>query len=386
VRATFLPPFRHTIGEEEINEVVDTLKSDWITTGPKTRKFEELFQRFIGSRHAIAVNSCTAALHLSLAACGVEKGDEVITTPFTFASTVEVIIHQNAKPVLVDIEDETYNIDVSSIAGTITRKTKAIVPVHYAGHPCEMDGIAEIASDHKLAVIEDAAHALGSSYNGRSIGTIGDATCFSFYATKNLTTGEGGAVTTNDAHIAKRIALMSLHGISKDAWKRYSSEGTWYYEILCPGYKYNMADVQAALGIRQLLKLENMQARREHIARLYNSAFEKRFEIRTPTVKKGVKHAWHLYPILLEPDLLKVDRATFVEALRSENVGTSVHFIPIHLHPYYRDRYKFKCGDFPIAESVYNNEISLPIYPRMSDDDVADVVTAVEKVADFYAV
>ena len=384
VRKQFLPPFRHTIGNEEINEVVDTLRSDWITTGPKTHRFEEMFKHYIGCTHAIAVNSCTAALHLSLVVNEIGEGDEVITSPFTFAATADVIVHQNAKPVFVDIEKDTYNIDPAELKEKITEKTKAIIPVHYAGHPCEMDEILKIAKEHDIVVIEDAAHAIGASCKNKKIGTIGNTTCFSFYATKNLTTAEGGMVTTDDDELAEKIRILSLHGISKDAWKRYSSEGSWYYEILYPGYKYNMTDIQAAIGIHQLNKLEQMQKRREEIAKSYNEAFENMYEIIIPTVKKYVGHAWHLYPVQINTNLIGIDRAKFIDALKAENIGTSVHFIPIHLHSYYRDRYGFKQGDLPNAESVYNHEISLPIYPRMTDNDVEDVIIAVKKLVDYY--
>lgn len=384
VRNEFLPPFRPMIGDEEINEVIDTLKSDWITTGPKTHKFEELFKEYIGCEHAIALNSCTAGLHLSLVAIGIQEGDEVITSPFTFAATANVIIHQKAKPAFVDVEEDTYNIDAERIGEAISDKTRAIIPVHYAGHSCEMDKILKIAKEYGLTVIEDAAHALGATYKGRKIGTIGDATSFSFYATKNITTGEGGMLTTDSDELAEKIRVFSLHGISKDAWKRYSSEGSWYYEVLYPGYKYNMTDIQASMGIHQLKKLEQMQERREEIAKIYTETFENMPEIIPPTDKKHVRHAWHLYPIQINTNLLRIDRNNFIEALKAENIGTSVHFIPLHLHPYYRDRFGFKRGDYPNAEYVYEREVSLPIYPKMTDKDVEDVITAIGKIVNHY--
>lgn len=386
VRDKLLPPFRHSIGKAEINEVIDTLNSDWITTGPKTFKFESIFCKTIGSKHAIAVNSCTAALHLSIAALGVGKEDEVITSPFTFAATPEVIINQNATPVFVDIEKDTYNIDPAKIEEKITDKTKAILPVHYAGHPCDMDKIMKIAKENDLSVIEDAAHAIGSKYKNKYIGDIGDLTCFSFYATKNLTTAEGGMITTNEDILEDKIRIMSLHGISKDAWKRYSSGGSWYYEILSPGYKYNMNDIQASIGIHQLKKLDNMQKRRLEIVKNYDDAFKDVPQINTPTVKKYATHAWHLYPVQINTDLLKINRNMFIDALKAENIGSSVHFIPIHLHPYYKNKYGFKYGDFPLSEFVYEREISLPIYPKMTDRDVEDVVEAVMKIINYYKV
>ncbi len=386
IRNTFLQPFKHSIGEEEINEVVNTLKSDWITTGPKTFKFEEMFSESVNSKYAIAVNSCTAALHLSLAACGIEDRDEVITTPLTFAATSEVIIHQNAKPIFVDIEKETFNIDPAKIEEKITKKTKAIIPVHYGGHACAMDEIITIANDYDLMVIEDAAHAIGTKYKDKNIGNIGDMTCFSFYATKNLTTAEGGMITTNDEELAEKARILSLHGISKDAWNRYSSEGSWYYEILFPGFKYNMSDLQASIGIHQLDKLDHMQKRREEIANIYNNSFKDIPQIFIPTVKSYTTHAWHLYPLLINTDLLKINRNEFIEALKAENIGTSVHFIPLHLHPYYKERYGFKRGDFPNAEDIFDHEISLPLYPRMTDEDVFDVVYAVRQLINHYKV
>ncbi len=384
VRKSFLPPFRPMIEKGELEEVIDTLKSGWIAMGPKTHKFEELFKEYIGSKHAIAVNSCTAALHLSLAVFRISKGDEVITTPFTFTSTVNVILHQGAKPVFVDIDKETYTIDPDEIEMKISDKTKAIIPVHYAGHPCEMDKILKIAKSYGLVVIEDAAHALGASYRGKKIGTIGKVTCFSFYATKNITTGEGGMVTTDDDEIAGKMKILRLHGISKDAWKRYSSEGAWYYEVLYPGYKYNMTDIQAAIGIHQLKRLEKMQKRREEIAKMYNEAFENIPGIITPTVRDYVHHAWHLYPILVDLNKLRIDRNKIIEALRAENIGVSVHFIPIHLHPFYRENFGFRYGDFPNTEYVYEREISLPIYPKMTNKDVDDVIDAIRKIVEYY--
>ena len=385
-RDTFLQPFKHSIGEEEINEVVNTLKSDWITTGPKTFNFEEMFRKTVGSEYAIAVDSCTAALHLSLAAGGIGKGDEVITTPLTFAATSEVIIHQNATPIFVDVEKDTFNINPDEINENITKKTKAIIPVHYGGHACQMDEIMEIARENDLMVIEDAAHAIGSKYKDKYIGNIGDMTCFSFYATKNITTAEGGMITTNDEELAEKARILSLHGISKDAWKRYSSEGSWYYEILYSGYKYNMSDLTASIGIHQLNKLDQMQERRIEIADFYKNSFKDIPQIIIPKIKNYTKHAWHLYSILINTDLMKIGRNEFIEALKAENIGSSVHFIPLHLHPYYKEKYGFKCGDFPNAEYIYNREISLPLYPKMTDQDVIDVTSAIKKIIYYYKV
>ncbi|MBE3128953.1 MAG: UDP-4-amino-4,6-dideoxy-N-acetyl-beta-L-altrosamine transaminase [Actinobacteria bacterium] len=383
-RNNFLPFARPLIEQEDIEEVVDTLNSDWLTTGPKTHLFEEEFAKYIGCKYAVAVNSCTAALHISLAALGIGKGDEVITTPYTFVSTVNVILQQGAIPVLVDIKPDTFNINSDLIREKINDKTKAIIPVHFGGQPCEMGKIMKIAKDNTLLVIEDAAHAISAEYEGRKIGTIGDATCFSFYPTKNMTTGEGGMVTTNDEKLREKLKIWGLHGISKDAWRRYSAEGSWYYEIVCPGYKYNMTDIQASLGLHQLEKLNRFQKRREEIVKFYDEAFSDLEEIETPFVKSNIKHAWHLYVIKIVSEKFKINRNQFIEALKAENIGTSVHFIPVHLHPYYRDTYGFKRGDFPNAEYAFDRVISLPLFPKMNDKDVKDVIEAVRKIIEYY--
>src|SRR3989339_521517 len=338
-RKKLLLPFFPCIGKEEINEVIDTLKSGWLTTGPKVYKFEAEAKKYLGSENVIALSSCTAALHISLVVAGIGSGDEVITTPFTFCATANVILHCGAIPVFADIDKETYNIDVSKIEAKITSKTKAIMPVHYAGQPCEMDKILKIAKKHKLIVIEDAAHAFGSLYKGRKIGTIGDFTAFSFYAAKNLTTGEGGMVCVKNNKLAEKVKILSLHGISKDAWKRYGAGGSWYYEVIYPGYKYNMPDILACLGIHQLGKIEKFISKKEKIAAIYNEAFKEMKEITLPKVRSDVRHSWYLYPILVNREFLKIGRSEFIEALRAKNIGTSVHFIPVHLQPYYRDKF-----------------------------------------------
>ena len=381
VRSTFLPFSLPSIGDEEIEEVIDTLKSGWITTGQKTKNFEDKFKAYIGCEHAIGVSSCTAALHLALVAAGVGEGDEVITTPFTFAATGEVIIYVGATPVFVDIKKDTYNIDPDKIEEVITSKTKAIIPVHFAGQPCNMDKILKIAHDHNLIVIEDAAHALGAKYKERPIGTIGNITAFSFYATKNLTTAEGGMVTTNTPEYADKIRILSLHGMSKDAWKRYGAEGSWYYEIMDAGYKYNMTDLQASLGIPQLAKFEQFQKIRCAYAKQYTDELKGIRGITTPYIRSDIEHAWHLYTILVDPDVMGLDRAQFIEALTHENIGVSVHFIPLHLHPYYRNIYGYKRGDFPNAEYIYDRILSLPLYPSMTQDDLNDVINAIKKIA-----
>ncbi len=379
-RNKFLPFALPDIGEEEIAEVIDTLRSGWITTGGKTKRFEEKFREYIGCEHAIALSSCTACLHLALVAAGVGEGDEVITTPFTFAATSEAIIYVGATPVFVDIKKDTYNIDPDKIRDAITSGTKAIIPVHYAGQPCDMDKILKVAKEYDLIIIEDAAHALGAKYKDKKVGTIGDISAFSFYATKNLTTAEGGMVTTSNPEYADRIRILSLHGMSRDAWRRYEDTGSWYYEILDIGYKYNMTDMQASLGIHQLAKFEQFQDIRRRHAELYTDELRDVVGVTTPYVRSGVQHAWHLYTILIDEKVLGIDRARFIELLNGEGIGTSVHFIPLHLHPYYRRTYGYERGDFPNAEHVYDRIISLPLYPSMSEDDVWDVINAVRKI------
>lgn len=383
-RNIFLPFARPLIEKEDIEEVVDTLNSDWLTTGPKTHLFEEEFAKYIGCKYAVAVNSCTAALHISLAALGIGKGNEVITTPYTFISTVNVILQQGAMPVFVDIKPDTFNINPDLIRGKINDKTKAIILVHFAGQPCDMGKIIKIAKDNNLLVIEDAAHAISAEYEGKKIGTIGDATSFSFYPTKNMTTGEGGMVTINDEELKEKLKIWGLHGISKDAWKRYYAEGSWYYEVICPGYKYNMTDIQASLGLHQLKKLNRFQRKREKIVKAYDEAFKDMKEITIPFVKDNIKHAWHLYVIKIVSEKLKINRNQFIEALKAENIGTSVHFIPAHLQPYYRDTFRFKKGDFPNAGYAFERVISLPLFPKMSDKDVKDVIDAVRKIIEYY--
>jgi dTDP-4-amino-4,6-dideoxygalactose transaminase len=382
VRAGFLPFHVPTIADEEIAAVVEVLKSGWLTTGSKAKEFEQEFCRFVGARHAVAVNSATAALHLALAAVGVGEGDEVIVPTMTFAATAEVVLYLKAKPVLVDCAADTLNIDPAAIEKAITRRTKAIVPVHFAGQPCDNEPILSLARAHELKVIEDAAHALPARDQGRMVGAIGDITCFSFYATKTITTGEGGMATTDNGEWAERMRVLSLHGISHDAWKRYSSEGSWYYEITEVGYKYNLTDIAASLGLAQLKKCRAFAAARRRIAEAYTDAFADLPEIRSPICAAGKEHAWHLYVIQLELERLKIDRRQFIEALRQQNIGTSVHFIPLHLHPYYRDSFGYRPEDFPTAAAAYQRTISLPIYPNMSARDVQDVVGAVRRIVE----
>jgi len=380
MRSTFLPFHRPEIGDEEITAVAETLRSGWLTTGPRVNEFEKAFANYVGAAHAVAVNSGTAALHLALDAIGLREGDEVLVPTMTFAATAEVVLYFKACPILIDCELDTLNIDPGSLERAISPRTRAIIPVHYAGHPCDMDRIREIAQNHRLLVIEDAAHALPASYKGQMVGMRGDLVCFSFYATKTLCTGEGGMVTTANVEYAERARMMSLHGISKDAWKRYSSEGSWYYEILAPGFKYNMTDIAAALGLAQLAKCDRMRDARRRIASIYDQGLEFLGEVATPDVREGVEHAWHLYPIRLQLERLRISRDQFISKMREHNIGTGVHFIPLHLHPYYRSTYHYRPHDFPNAWDAYGRLVSLPIYPAMTDRDAYDVIQAVREV------
>ena len=379
-RDTFLPYALPYMDENEINEVIDTIKSCWISKGPKTMEFERQFADYIGVKHAIAMNSCTAALHIALVARGIGAGDEVITTPFTFVSSANIIIHAGAKPVFVDIDPATFTLDPQKIEAAITPQTKAIIPVHYAGHACDLDPIRAIAKKHGLFLLEDAAHAVETRYKGALIGNGADATAFSFYATKNLATGEGGMLTTDDDAFAEKARVYSLHGMSRNAWNRYSKGGSWFYEVLYPGYKYNMTDIQAAMGIHQLRKLPIMQGIRNKIASRYNESFGVMPELEIPASLSYTTHAWHLYPLRVNAEKSAVDRNTLIDMLTERNIGTSVHFIPVHLHPYYRDTFGYKRGDFPVAEREFDKVLSLPLYPSMTDDDVAYVIDAVQSI------
>jgi dTDP-4-amino-4,6-dideoxygalactose transaminase len=368
------------IGEEEIAEVVDVLRSGWLTTGPKARDFEREFAAMVGANHAVAVNSCTAALHLSLEAAGIREGDEVLVPTMTFAATAEVVAYFKAKPVLIDCDERTFNLNPDRIEQAITNKTKAIIPVHFAGQPCDMDRILSIADAYHLQVIEDAAHALPARYHGKMVGSIAKSTCFSFYATKNITTGEGGMITTDDPEYAARVRMMSLHGLSRDAWNRYSAEGAWYYEILSPGFKYNLTDIAAALGLAQLKKCDRFWKTRERYASLYNEGFRDVAEIVCPRAAADVQHAWHLYVIQLELDRLRINRNEFIQRLQHAGVGCSVHFIPLHLHPYYRDTFGHQPDDFPVASRIFQRVLSLPLYSKMTEADVARVVDTVRNL------
>ncbi len=370
----FSPP---NISEEEIAEVVDTLRTDWITTGPKTKKFEEEFARRVDAPAAIAMNSCTAGLHVALATLGIGRGDKVLTTPMTFAASVNVIEHVGATPVLCDVEPDTLNISPKEIERKLTPDVEAIVVVHYAGHPVDLDPIQRIAATHDVRIVEDAAHALPATYKGKTIGSHGHLTAFSFYATKNITTCEGGMLT-GDAHLLERARVLHLHGMSKDAARRYEKGGSWRYEILAPGFKYNMTDVASAIGRVQLRRMEAFQRRREEIVARYDAAFSQMPELQPPTVRDDVESAHHLYVLRLVQERLSISRDDFIRALADLGVTASVHFIPIHVHPYYRDTYGYRPDDFPVAWNAFQRMLSLPLYSRMADEDVDHVIGAVE--------
>lgn len=382
IRKKFLSFNQSSIGKEEISEIIDTLKSGWITKGPKTKAFEADFLKYVKSKYAVGVFSCTSAINLALIVSGIKNKDEVITTPITFPSVVNEIIHCGAKPIFVDIEPDTLNINADKIEEKITSKTKAIIPVHFAGYPCDMDKILKTAKKYKLTVIEDAAHAIETEYKGKKVGSIGDMTCFSFYATKNITTGEGGMFTTNDRRKAELADILSLHGMTKDAWKRYSNEGYKHWDIIYPGYKCNMFDIQAALGLAQLKKIEMFWRSRKKLYERYNKAFSSIPEIITPPCGAGnIKMAYHLYVIQVKTERLKADRDAVIHALTKENIGIGIHFRSIFSHPFYKS---FKKGSFPYADYAGNRVISLPLYASMAEKDQDDVIDAVKKVISYY--
>ena len=367
------------IEEAEIQEVVDSLHSGWLSTGPKVTRFEEMLAGYVGSPHACAVSSCTAGLHLSLLVLGVGPGDEVITSPMSFASTANVIEHVGARPVFIDIDRRSMNIDVSLIPSKVTKKTKVLLPVHLAGRPCDMDPVIDIAAENGLSILEDAAHAIEARYKGRKIGAIGDLTVFSFYATKNLSTGEGGMVTTQNEQWAEQIKLYSAHGLSKDAWQRYSESDDSHYQVVIPGYPYNMMDLQAAIGIHQLPRLSAYMQRREKIWNMYDKAFED-LPIETPApAEPGTTHARHLYTLLIDAQDARISRDEMRTKLHEENIGSGIHFISLHMHPYYAKKYGFRPDDFPNAMDISKRTLSLPLSAKLTDEDIARVIAAVRK-------
>ncbi|MBI2059428.1 MAG: DegT/DnrJ/EryC1/StrS aminotransferase family protein [Nitrospirae bacterium] len=379
-RSKFLPALLPFIEEDDIRAVNEVLRSGWLTVGKRCLDFESALAKFMGARHVHAVSSCTAALHLALTALGLKKGDVVVTSPITFTATVAAIVHTGATPLLADVDRDTGNLDpaqVEKLART-NRRIRAIIPVHFAGHPCEMDALLSLARKHRWLVVEDAAHALAAEYKGTPIGALpSTATCFSFYACKNLCAIEGGAIATDSATLDRRVRLWSLHGISRDAWKRYGEGGSWRYDVVEPGFKNNFTDVQAALALSQLGKLDRLQRRREKIALRYGEVFQPLEALEVPVVRSDVKMAWHIYVLRLRKRRLKIGRDGFIEELRRRNIGTSVHFVPIHLHSAYKKILKKSAKDYPVAMDFYSRALTLPLHPGMTDEDVQDVIESV---------
>lgn len=376
----FLPFARPDVGEKEVDAVVEALRSGWITTGPKTKEFEERFAGAVGAKHAVAVNSCTAAMHLALEALGIGPGDEVIVPTLTFAATGEVVRYMGAKPVLVDVLPDDHNIDPEAVEAAISPATKAIIPVHFGGQTANMRAISVAANNSGLKVIEDAAHAFPGRLQDRSEDFTGHVGCFSFYATKTITTGEGGMAVTGDADVADRMRVMSLHGISKDAWKRYSAEGSWYYEVVAPGFKYNLTDTAAAMGLVQLSRAQEMLDKRRAIAAAYTEAFADLEAVELPKVRDFADHSWHLFVIKLAPGVVRIGRNELIEKLKAVGVGTSVHFIPLHMHPYYSETYGYVPDDFPVSKDIFDRCLSLPIYSQMSGSEVTRVIERVREL------
>jgi len=381
MRKKFLPFFKPSIGEEEINEVVDTLKSGWLTAGAKTVQFEEDFAKYIGAKYAVGVINCTAALELALIAAGVKQGDEVITTPMTFGATANVIEHLNAKVVFADVDRRTALIDPEEIKKKITEKTKALMPVHLYGQSCDMDAMMDIAKKHNLSIIEDAAHTIGAQYKGRAIGSSSDAACFSFYANKNITTGEGGMITTGSKEKADFFKMMRLHGLSLGAENRYKTKAPTHHHVVYPGYNFTMFDIQAAMGLWQLRKIKDFDAEREKIWERYDEAFRgMKGILLLETLKTTTRHGRHLYIIMADTGNLTITRDEFVLELRKRNIGTGFHYEALHLHPYYKKKYGFQNGDFPNALFISDRIISLPLYPSMEEKDIIDVIEAVNDI------
>ncbi len=381
MRDTFLPFSTPTIDDGEINEVVDSLRSGWITTGPKVKRFEEAFRDYVGAPFAVALTSATAGLHLTLLALKIKEGDEIITTPMTFASTVSMIVLCGGTPVLADIEPGTLNIDAHKVRDKITPATRAIIPVHFAGQACDMDPIFELAREHDLTVIEDAAHAAGTEYKGKRIGSFDSISIFSFHPNKNITTGEGGMVCTPDENLAEEISLMKFHGMNREAWKRFAASGTPNYDIMMPGFKYNMMDIQAAIGIHQLPRLDGFIDQRTEIAEFYNREFADVEELVPPAYAPyEQRHAWHLYTPLVRVERLTIDRDSFMAELKKHNIGSGLHYKAIHHHAWYREHLGIADNELPVASYASERILSLPLFPRMTLDDARDVVEAVKSV------
>jgi len=380
MRDNFLVFGAPCIEQPEIDEVVKSLKSGWLSTGPKVHQFEEMFKSYKGSNIAIALNSCTAGLHLSLLAIGLQPGDEVIVPTMTFAATANTVIHAGGVPVLADCEHETVNLCPVDTTRKITAKTKAIIPVHFAGRPCNMDAIMDIAKSYNLKVIEDCAHAIETEYHGKNAGTFGDLGCFSFYVTKNVITGEGGMIVTDIEDLESQIKVLALHGMSKDAWKRFSDDGYKHYQVVAPGFKYNMMDLQAAIGIHQLPRVDEYWQRRQQIWMRYDKAF-KNLPVFTPAPSEDrTRHAYHLYTLLLDIDSLSITRDQFLAKMTKQNIGVGVHYIAVHLQPYYQKTFGYRRGDFPNAEWISDRTVSLPLSAKLTDDDVIDVIEAVRTI------
>lgn len=381
MRDTFLPFSTPSLGDEEINEVVDSLRSGWITTGPKVKRFEDAFKAYVGAPFAVPLSSATAGLHLTLLALKIKEGDEIITTPMTFASTVSMIILAGGTPVLADIEPGTLNIDVAKVAEKISPATRAVIPVHFAGQSCDLDPLFALARQHNLTIIEDAAHAAGTEYKGRKIGSLDSISIFSFHPNKNITTGEGGMVCTLDETLAEEISLLKFHGMSREAWKRFAASGTPNYDIMLPGYKYNMMDIQAAIGLHQLPRLDGFIDRRKEIAEQYNTAFANLAELALPAYAPyQQRHAWHLYTPLVRTELLTIDRDRFMAELKALNIGSGLHYKAIHHHSWYRENLPVADTELPNASYASDRILSLPLFPGMSDNDANDVITAVTDV------
>jgi perosamine synthetase len=383
VRSSFLPYGRQSVEPADIQAVVEVLQSDWLTTGPKVNEFEEAFAAYVGAAFAVSFTSGTAALHAAAFAAGLKPGDEAITTPLTFAATANCVLYQGATPVFADVIADTLNLDPQRVAKKISLKTRAILPVDYAGHPADLNAIIEIARRHGAMVIEDACHALGAEYGGRRVGSFADMTVFSFHPVKHITTGEGGMVTTNDPQFAETLRRFRNHGISSEARQRQTA-GQWHYEMVLLGFNYRLPDIVCALGIEQLKRLDANLARRRSIAAQYTSAFRGTSGVIAPPVRPDANPAWHLYPMRLDLEKLSANREQIFRALRAENIGVNVHYIPVHYHPYYRERFGSQAGEFPVAEDAYERLISLPMFHAMTDADVGDVIAAVQKVVGHY--
>ncbi|MGE5620959.1 MAG: DegT/DnrJ/EryC1/StrS family aminotransferase [archaeon] len=380
MRSNYLVFGSPRIEEDEIQEVVETLKSGWIGSGPKVQEFQRDFSKYINVKHSVAVSSCTAGLHLSLIALGIGKGDEVIVPAMTFAATANSVVHTGATPVFADVDKFKMTIDIEDVKRKITGKTKAIIPVHFAGRACNIDELENLAKEYKLKIIHDTAHAIETEYKGKKVGSYGDISSYSFYVTKNVVTGEGGMVTTNDDQLAEKIKIYALHGMSKDAWKRFSDDGYKHYQVIYPGYKYNMTDIQASLGIHQLKKVEQYWLRRQSIWNRYKKELKHLPLFLPPDAEANTKHAYHLFTVMLDIDNTSISRDELLTALHKMNIGTGVHYLALNLQPYYQSAFGYKKGDFPNSEFISERTLSLPFSAKLSDQDVTDVIDSLKKI------